>query len=61
MNTMEIKIYNKNGIIKVVKVANGKEYQMFGNIVDGEVVTIDIAANTSLTALKKTVNEAVRE
>lgn len=49
---MKIKVYNENGIIKVVKVtANGTEIPMFSNIADGEVATIDIkVANISINA-----------
>lgn len=49
---MQIKVYNENGIIKIVKVINGVEYQMFGNVADGEVAVIDVEANISSHAEK---------
>ena len=47
---MKIKVYNENGIVKVVKVTtNGTEIPMFSNVADGEVATIDIeVANISV-------------
>ena len=40
---MQIKIYNENGKVKVVKVvSNGIEQEMFSNVADGEVAIIDI-------------------
>lgn len=47
---MKIKVYNENGIVKVVKVmSNGTEVSMFSNIADGEVAIIDIeVANISV-------------
>ena len=47
---MKIKVYNENGIVKVVKVmSNGTEISMFSNIADGEAAIIDIeVANISV-------------
>lgn len=40
---MQIKVYNEDGKVRVVKVAsNGTEQTMFSNVVDGEVAIIDI-------------------
>lgn len=47
---MKIKVYNENGVIRVVKVtSNGTEITMFSNVADGEVAIIDIeVANISV-------------
>lgn len=40
---MQIKVYNEDGKVRVVKVAsNGTEQTMFLNVADGEVAIIDI-------------------
>ena len=52
---MKIKIYNENGVIRVVK--NGIEQTMFSNVTDGEVATIDIeVANISVQGKKVSIN-----
>lgn len=54
---MKIKIYNENGVIRVVKVKNGIEQTMFSNVTDGEVATIDIeVANISVQGKKVSIN-----
>ena len=47
---MQIKVYNEDGKVRVVKVAsNGTEYVMFSNVADGEVAIIDVeVANLSV-------------
>lgn len=46
---MKIKIYNENGKVNVVKVAeNGTELSMFSNVRDGEVAIIEIQASVSV-------------
>ena len=42
-NDMQIKVYNEDGKVRVVKVAsNGTEQTMFSNVADGEVAIIDV-------------------
>lgn len=47
---MKIKVYNENGVVRVVKVtANGTEIIIHSNVADGEVAIIDIeVANISV-------------
>lgn len=41
---MQIKIYNKDGKVRVTKIGNnGTEQTMYVNITDGQVATIDIS------------------
>ena len=47
---MQIKVYNEDGKVRVVKVTNnGIEQIMFSNVADGEVAIIDVeVANLSV-------------
>lgn len=47
---MEIKVYNENGNVRVVKITgDGTEIPIFYHVADGEVATIDIeVANISV-------------
>lgn len=54
---MQIKVYNENGVIRVVKVKNGMEQTMFSNVEDGEVAIIDIeVANISIQGTKDSIS-----
>ena len=54
---MQIKVYNENGVIRVVKVKNGMEQTMFSNVEDGEVAIIYIeVANISIQGTKDSIS-----
>lgn len=52
---MLIKVYHQNGKVKVTKTNGYREVPMFSNVSDGEVVEIEINANTSTTSHKEKV------
>lgn len=46
---MKIKVYNENGKVEVIKVAeNGTELTMFSNVRDGEVAIIEVQSSISI-------------
>lgn len=50
---MKIKIYNKNGVVKITKItASGEEQTMFSNLHDGEVAEINIDFEPSVYGRK---------
>lgn len=60
---MQIKIYNKDGKVRVTKVVNnGTEQTMYANITDGQVVTIDIlVANLCVEGNLERISSMSRE
>ena len=47
---MKIKVYNKDGILKVTKMVGKAEQVMFSDIQPGQVAEIEIEANISYSA-----------
>ena len=62
---MQIKVYNEDGKVRVVKVTNnGIEQIMFSNVADGEVAIIDVeVANLSvqgnLDSISRWINSSI--
>ena len=54
---MRIKVYNDNGVVKIVKViSEGVEIPMFSNLQPGKVAEIEVEATISYSACARDIS-----
>lgn len=54
---MTIKIYNKNGNVRVTKICDRRELTMFSGIANGEMAEIEIGVSQYTKGAKKKIGE----
>ncbi len=53
---MKIKVYNENGVTRIVEVTNkGTEITIFGSVIDGEFVSLEIQDGAVHDAILKKI------
>lgn len=50
---MQIKVYNRNGKVKITKTVNHKELVMISDLADGEVAEIEVGVSQYTKGVKK--------